>query len=143
MISLGLVVAAFNSTVTDQMHERAKTRADERADVAIETTVTVPGAYDTPLAADRLARQDAIDAVGVLGAVVTGDTDHDQVIAQATATKLTEVSLRRDTPVLLGVTGPGMSGAEAHERIDIGARTVDDAVTLVDALADTGAHEKL
>ena len=143
MINLGLVVAAFNSAVTEQMHERAETRAADRDDITITTTVSVPGAYDTPLAADRLARTAAIDAVGVLGAIVTGDTDHDQVIAQATATKLTDVSLRRDTPVLLGVTGPGMSGAEARERTDIGARTVDDAVELVDALADLDAHESL
>lgn len=143
MISLGLVVAEFNSAVTEQMHDRAVSRAAEHPDVVIETTVSVPGAYDTPLAADRLARQDTIDAVGVLGAIVTGDTDHDHVIAQATATKLTDVSLSRDTPVVLGVTGPGMSGAEAHERIDIGARTVDDAAALVDALAETGAHESL
>ena len=142
MITLGLVVARFNSSVTEQMRERAHSRARDRDDVEVEATVSVPGTYDTPLAADRLARREPVDAVGVLGAVVTGDTDHDQVIAQATAQKLTDVSLRRDTPVLLGITGPGMSGAEARDRIDIGARTVDDAVELVDALAQLSAtHE--
>lgn len=135
MITLGLVVAAFNSAVTESMRDRAHTRAAEREDIEIATTVSVPGTYDTPLAADRLARKENIDAVGVLGAVVTGDTDHDQVIAQAAATKLADVSLERDTPVVLGITGPGMSGAEARERIDIGARTVDDAAELVDSLA--------
>ncbi len=37
-----------------------------------------PGSYDTPLAADRLARRSDIDAVAVLGAIISGDTDHDR-----------------------------------------------------------------
>ena len=97
-------------------------------------TLEVPGAYDTPLAADRLARRDDIDAVAVLGAIVTGDTDHDRVIADAAARGLTDVSLERDTPVTFGVTGPGMSAAEADERIDKGAAAVESAIALVEEL---------
>ncbi len=133
MIQLGLVVAEFNRSVTEQMEANARERAAEQA-VTIVETYHVPGAYDTPLAADRLARRDDIDAVGVLGAIVTGDTDHDQVIAQATVNQLATVERDRDTPIAMGITGPGMSGAEAHERTDIGQRTVDDAVALVEEL---------
>jgi len=130
MTSLGLVVAQFNSAVTTEMQAAAEDAAAER-DAEIAATVEVPGAYDAPLAADRLARRDEIDAVAVIGAIVTGDTDHDKVIADAAAQGLTDVSLDRDTPVTFGVSGPGMSGAEAREREEKGAEAVNAAVDLV------------
>ncbi|WP_227355139.1 6,7-dimethyl-8-ribityllumazine synthase [Haladaptatus salinisoli] len=134
MVTLGLVVAEFNAPITEQMEASAREAAAERGAEIVET-LHVPGAYDTPLAADRLARRDDIDAVAVLGAVVTGDTDHDRVITTAATQKLTDVSLNRDTPVALGITGPGMSGAEARERTDYGARAVEGAVDLTEELA--------
>jgi 6,7-dimethyl-8-ribityllumazine synthase len=116
------------------MEERAREAAAAR-DAEIAETLHVPGSYDTPLAADRLARRKDIAAVVVLGAVVTGDTEHDRVIAEAAAQGLTQVSLDRDKPVLFGVSGPGMSGAEARERVDKGAEAVYAAVEMVESLA--------
>jgi 6,7-dimethyl-8-ribityllumazine synthase len=135
MVRLGLVVAQFDKsgTVIGEMERHAREQARER-DAEVVATVEVPGSYDTPLAADRLARRDDIDAVAVLGAVVTGDTDHDQVIADAAARGLTDVSLDRDTPVTLGIIGPGMSRAEAEARVTYGARAVDSVVDLVEEL---------
>jgi 6,7-dimethyl-8-ribityllumazine synthase len=133
MTRLGLVVAEFNRSVTEQMEANAREAAAD-AGAEIAETTHVPGAYDAPLAADRLARRDDVDAVAVVGAVVTGDTDHDQVIAHTVAQKLTDVSLDRDTPVAFGVIGPDMSGAEARERVDKGASAVEGALDLVEAL---------
>ncbi len=133
MVELGLVVAEFNRSVTEQMESAAVETADDAGADVVEL-VRVPGAYDAPLAADRLARRDAVDAVAVVGAIVTGDTDHDEVIAHATAQKLTDVSLDRDTPVAFGVAGPGMSGAEARERVQKGAEAVDSAIHLAEEL---------
>ena len=135
MIALGLVVAQFNKErpVTHEMAEQGREAAAE-AGAEIVETIEVPGSYDTPLAADRLARRDDIDAVAVLGAIVTGDTDHDRVIADAAARGLTDVSLERDTPVAFGVTGPGMSVAEAHERVEYGATAVESAISLAEEL---------
>ena len=135
MVALGLVVAQFNKErpVTHEMAERGREAAADAGAEVVET-IEVPGAYDTPLAADRLARRDDVDAVAVLGAIVTGDTDHDRVIADAAARGLTEVSLERDTPVAFGVTGPGMSAAEAHERVEYGATAVESAILLAEEL---------
>ncbi|WP_256288380.1 6,7-dimethyl-8-ribityllumazine synthase [Halobellus inordinatus] len=133
MTTLGLVVTEFNSSVTKQMAAAAREAADER-DATIAETLQIPGVYDSPLAADRLARRDDIDAVAVVGAIVTGDTDHDQVIADAAAQSLTDVSLDRDVPVTFGVSGPGQSGAEARERVDKGAEAVNAAVDMVETL---------
>ena len=137
MPTLGLVVAQFNRPVTEQMEAKAlEAAADRGADVV--DTVRIPGAYDAPLAADRLARLEAVDAVAVVGSIITGDTDHDQVIADATAQRLSDVSLERDTPVTLGVTGPGMSAAEARERVVNAAKAVDGALDLLEELPDPG-----
>ncbi len=138
MVTLGLVVARFNDSVTEPMAEAAREAAAER-DAVIGDEIAVPGAYDSPLAADRLARREGIDAVAVVGAIVTGDTDHDRVIAEATAAAVTDVSLDRDTPVTFGVSGPGMSGAEARERVEKGADAVHAEIDLAEELgpADT------
>jgi len=135
MVRLGLVVAQFDKRggVTGEMACRARAAAGDRGAAVVET-IEVPGAYDTPLAADRLARRDDVDAVAVVGAIVSGDTDHDEVIANAAAQGLTDVSLDRDTPVAFGVTGPGMSADEAAARVDYGAQAVDSAVDLAEEL---------
>lgn len=133
MVTLGLVVAQFNRSVTDGMAETAREAAAEH-DAEIVETLRVPGAYDSPLAADRLARREEVDAVAVIGAIITGDTDHDRVIARSAADGLTEVSLKRDIPVTFGVSGPGMSGAEARERVEKGAEAVNAAIDLVEEL---------
>jgi 6,7-dimethyl-8-ribityllumazine synthase len=135
MVQLGLVVAQFNKEgrLTHEMADRAREAATDRgAEVVAE--LPVPGSYDAPLAADRLARRDDVDAVAVIGAIVSGDTDHDQVIADACAQGLTGVSLDRDTPVTLGVTGPGMSRDEARARVDAGATAVESAIDLAETL---------
>ena len=131
MVQLGLVVAQYDKhgDVIDAMHESARAAAEDAGATIVET-LTVPGAYDTPLAADRLARRDDVDAVAVLGVVIEGDTDHDKVITDAAAQGLTDVSLERDTPVTLGIIGPGMSKDEAEARTSKGGSAVTSAIEL-------------
>ena len=133
MTSIGLVVSRFNRPITERMEASAVGAAEERGADVVETA-RVPGAYDTPLAADRLARRPDVEAVAVVGAIVTGDTGHDEVIAEAAARGLTDVSLSRDKPVTLGVTGPGMTAEEANERVDYGASAVESAIDMVEGL---------
>lgn len=135
MVRLGLVVARFHGPIVDRMAESARDAIDD-ADARVIETLEVPGVYDTVLAADRLARRTDVDAVVVIGAIVSGETDHDAVIGHAVAGQLHEVARERDTPVTLGVTGPGMSADQAAERVDYGARAVDAAIELVDELGD-------
>ncbi|MDZ7730884.1 MAG: 6,7-dimethyl-8-ribityllumazine synthase [Natrialbaceae archaeon] len=136
MPTLGLVVAQFNRSVTADIEQVSGEAADELG-ATIAATVPVPGAYDSPLAADRLAPDTDIDAVVVLGAIVTGDTDHDHVIATSLAQRLSDVSLERDTPVTLGVTGPGMSGAESPGAVSNAADAVEAAIDLLEDLPDS------
>lgn len=133
MSRIGLVVAQFNKNrpVTEEMARAAREAATDREADIVET-LEVPGSYDTPLAADRLARRDDIDAVAVLGAIIEGDTDHDKVIADAAAQGLTQVSLDRDTPVTFGIIGPGMSEDEAVARTDKGGTVVHSALDMAE-----------
>lgn len=137
MVALGLVVAQFNKErpITHEMESQAREAAAD-ANAEIIEAIDVPGSYDTPLAADRLARREDIDAVAVLGAIITGDTNHDRVIGDAAAQGLTDVSLNRDTPVTFGIIGPGMSVAEASERVKHGASAVRSAISLVEELEE-------
>ena len=135
MVSLGLVVAQFYEELAAAMEERAdkNIRGEE---TEITERIYLRGVYDTSLAADLLAHRNDIDAVAVLGAVISGDTDHDEIVAQTAARKLSEVSLQRDTTVAFGVLGPGMSSAEAFDRIEYAAEAVTIASETVKALPD-------
>lgn len=134
-MDLGIVVAQYNRGITEKMRESAVERAEE-LDVDGVEILRVPGSYDTPLAADKLARKDEIDAVAVLGAIIEGETDHDKVIGHAAAQKLSDISVDRDKPVTMGLTGPGMTADEARDRIDYAAQAVESAVEMVEELEE-------
>ena len=96
-------------------------------DVALETakkldldvihTSHVPGIFDMPLIIDKLLQKNDVDAVVTLGAVIKGQTKHDEVISHATARSLTDLSLKYQKPVSLGISGPGMQERHAYARI--------------------------
>ncbi|MEE3363712.1 MAG: 6,7-dimethyl-8-ribityllumazine synthase, partial [Methanomethylophilus sp.] len=95
---LGAVVAEFNYEVTSLMLERAKAEA-EFLGVEINHIIKVPGVFDMPLAIKKLISRDDVDAVITLGAVITGETKHDEVIAAQAARKITDLALDYDKPV--------------------------------------------
>lgn len=125
-VRLGIVVSEFNYDITYLMLQRALSHADFlNADVRI--VLKVPGAYDmTPFVAELLKRED-IDAVVTLGAVIQGETGHDEVVAHQAARKLLDLSLEYGKPVALGIIGPGASRAQAQERVDDYARRAVEA----------------
>lgn len=130
---IALVAARFNRPVTDQMVDAAEAAIDEEGHEHV-VTVRVPGAFDTPLPTQRLLARADVDGVAVLGAVVTGETDHDQVLMHSTARTLQQLALEWDKPVTLGISGPGMNAAEARERVDYGAKAVEAVAELQEAL---------
>ncbi len=128
-MKLGLAVSRFNRRITEKMEERAISKAEELG-VEVEEILHVPGAYDLPLAVKKLLESDEIDAVATVGAVIKGDTDHDEVVVEVAAEKLSSLSLSHDKPVSLGISGPGMSRREAEERVDYAERSVESAVEI-------------
>ena len=130
-INLGFVVGEFNADITQLMMERAKAHA-EFLDCKVTHIVRVPGAFDAPYAIKKLFERQDVDAVCALGAVLEGDTSHDEVVAQHAARKMMDLSLEYGKPIGLGISGPGMSRAQGQARIDDYARrSVEAAVKLV------------
>ena len=102
-MKIALVVSRFNSFLTEQLVKGAVdafTRlGGSEKDLKL---VRVPGAYELPLAAKKLAAS-KIDAVVALGAVVRGATPHADLINETTARAFSEISLESGVPVVDGV----------------------------------------
>jgi 6,7-dimethyl-8-ribityllumazine synthase len=133
MVKIGAVVAEFNYDITHMMLELAKEHA-KFLDSEITEVITVPGVFDMPLAIKKLLKQDDIDAVITLGTVIEGATDHDQIVVQHASRKIADLALEYDKPVALGISGPGMTRIEAHQRVDYGKRAVEAAVKMCERL---------
>lgn len=130
---LAVVASEFNREVVDLMVERALARARELG-LQVPAVVRVPGVFEIPPAVQRLLERTDIDAAVAIGAVIKGETLHDEVIMNAAAQALMDVGLRTGKPVGLGVTGPGMTDEQAMARIDSAARAVNAAKAMHDLL---------
>lgn len=100
----GIVVARFNSFISEKLLEGALdslTRSGV-ADTDIEV-VRVPGAYEIPLIAKKLAASQKYDALICLGAVIRGATPHFDVVVNEVSKGTAQVSLETGVPVLFGV----------------------------------------
>ena len=103
-LKFGIVVARFNEFITskllggalDTLHRHETNDAD--IDVA-----WVPGAFEIPLAAKKMAESGKYDAVICLGAVIRGETDHYEHVATEVTKGVAMASLSSGIPVLYGV----------------------------------------
>ncbi|AXV37656.1 MAG: 6,7-dimethyl-8-ribityllumazine synthase [Methanobacteriaceae archaeon] len=132
-IKIGAVVAEFNYDITHMMLELAKEHA-KFLDSEITEVITVPGVFDMPLAIKKLLEEDNVDAVITLGAVIEGSTSHDEIVVQHASRKIADLALEYDKPVSLGISGPGMTRLEAHQRVEYAKRAVEAAVKMVERL---------
>ncbi len=99
-----IVVARFNEVVTRKLLDGAVDTLMEHGVGDDRVTVTwVPGAFEVPLVADRLARSGCYSAVIALGAVVQGDTDHHEYINRSVAHALMQSGIDTGVPILFGV----------------------------------------
>jgi 6,7-dimethyl-8-ribityllumazine synthase len=130
---IGFVVAEYNYDITMMMLERARSHA-EFLGCEVKRVLKVPGVYDIPLALKKLLKEDDIDGAVTLGAVIEGETDHDDLIIQQSARKIMDLSLESDKPVGLGITGPGMSRNQAQARIENARAAVEACVKLLERL---------
>ncbi|MBI5224207.1 riboflavin synthase [Candidatus Micrarchaeota archaeon] len=132
-LRIGVVVGRFNNEITDKMLDSAKKTA-KRLDVEL-FVLSVPGVYDMPLVVKKLLLDKSISAVATLGAVVKGDTAHDEVITKDTARRLGDLSLEHHKPVALGIIGHNVSYEQADARAeDYGMRAIEAAVELISIL---------
>ena len=146
-----IVVARFNQSITQRLLDgavatlRERGVADERIDIA-----WVPGAFEIPTVADRMAASGRYVAVICLGAVIRGETTHDQHINRAVSHALCDIGIHYGLPVLFGVltcntveqavarSGGNVTTGKDQTNAKIGNKGVDCALAaleMVDLLA--------
>jgi 6,7-dimethyl-8-ribityllumazine synthase len=144
-----IVVSTFNKDITDGLLRGARSAlTDAGASSADITVVRVPGAFEIPFTARRLARTGRYDAVVCLGCVIKGETMHFEYIASAVSHGLMAVGADTGVPVTFGVLttlteeqavarsvdGPDNKGREA-------ALSAVEMVTVVEAMSDGARHD--
>ena len=133
-MNIAIVVAEFNSEITSKMLDLAIEKANVLK-LNVKYTTKVPGVFDMPLLIDVLLQRKDVDAVVTLGAVIKGQTKHDELISHVTAKAIVDLSIKHQKPVTLGITGPGMSDRQAHQRIrPVAERAVEAAKKLSEEL---------
>jgi len=128
-IRIGAAVSEFNYDITMMMLERAKEHANFLG-AEISQVVKVPGVFDMGLAIKKLLERKDIDCVVALGAVIEGETEHDELVISHAARKIADLSIQYDKPVGLGISGPGMTRLQAEDRIERAKSAVEAVVKL-------------
>ncbi len=101
-LRMGIVVARFNDLLTEELLKGALD-CFERHGVESVDVVRVPGSFEIPLVAKKMAESGKYDAVLALGAVVRGETKHFDLVANEVAKGVAKVSLDTGVPVIFGV----------------------------------------
>ena len=103
-LKIGIVVARFNEFITGKLlsgaEDALRRHGVSEEDVAI---AWVPGAYEIPLAAKKMATSGKYDAVITLGTVIRGSTPHFDYVCNEVAKGVAAISLQEGIPVIFGV----------------------------------------
>jgi 6,7-dimethyl-8-ribityllumazine synthase len=130
-----IVAARFNADIVDKLlvgAERALLAKGATAQTI--TVVRVPGAFELPLAAQKLALTGRYDAIITLGCVIRGDTPHFDYVCNECARGINEVALKFNLPVIFGVlTTDNMMQAEVRAA-DHNNKGIDAALTAIELL---------
>ena len=103
-LRFGIIVGRFNSFISERLLEGALDALTRHgaADKSIDV-MRVPGAFEIPLAAQKMAQTDKYDAIICLGAVIRGSTPHFDYVASEVAKGIAHVSLGTGVPIAFGV----------------------------------------
>lgn len=134
-IRIGIVVSEFNYDITMMMLERAKEHA-EFLGAKVVKVVKVPGVFDMGLAIKKLLERDDVDGVVTIGAVIKGETDHDEIVMQHASRKIADLAVEYGKPVSLGISGHGMTRLQAEERIEKAKEAVEAVVKMCKRLRE-------
>ena len=134
-VTVAIVASEFNYDVTLLMLERAKEEV-EFLGATLGPVMKTPGVWDMPLAAKVLLGRDDVDALVALGAVIEGETNHDEVVMNQASRKLTDLSVEFGKPVGLGISGPGETRLQAQDRVENAGNAVRAVVKMVRRLRE-------
>ena len=102
---VAVVISRFNSFINESLLEGALDALKRVGQVKDDniTLVRVPGAYELPLVARRLAESKKFDAIVALGTVIRGGTAHFEYVAGEASSGLGKVAMEAEIPVAFGV----------------------------------------
>lgn len=131
---VGIVASRFNELIVSKLVGGAlDALVRHGAEAEAVTLAWVPGAYEIPLAARRMARSGRYDAVICLGAVIRGNTPHFDFVASEVSKGVAAVSLETDLPVVFGVlTTDTVEQALDRAGVKAGNKGFDAAVTAIE-----------
>lgn len=134
--SIAIVVARFNELITNRLLEGSlDTLRRHGAHDDNITVVRVPGSFELPLIADKLAHSGKFDAVICLGAVIQGQTTHHDYINHQVAAGLREASQKSGIPVTFGVlTCQSMEQAIDRAGGKVGNKGHEAALAAIEAI---------
>lgn len=138
-LKVGLVASRYNDFITGRLVEGALDALKRHGASEDDLTVAwVPGAFELPLAAKKMAESGEFDAVITLGAVIQGATSHNRYVAGEAAKGVAQVSMQTGVPVIFGVITPDnleqaieRAGARMHNR---GSEAALSAIEMVNVL---------
>jgi len=134
-VTVAIVASEYNYDITTMMLERAKEEVSFLG-ATLGPVVKTPGVYDMPIAVKVLFGRNDVDAVVALGAVIEGETNHDEVVMNQAARKLTDLSVEFGKPLGLGISGPGETRLQAQDRIENAGNAVRAVVKMVRRLRE-------
>ncbi|WP_311492320.1 6,7-dimethyl-8-ribityllumazine synthase [uncultured Anaerococcus sp.] len=129
-----IVVARFNHFITDRLLEGCLD-ALKRHEVKDEeiSIVRVPGAFEIPLVAKKLAKKEDVDAVICLGAVIRGDTPHFDYVCAEVSKGVASVGLESEKPVIFGVvTTDNIDQAVQRAGVKSGNKGAEAAISAIE-----------
>lgn len=133
-LKFGIVVGRFNSFIGERLLEGAlDALVRHGADDQQITVARVPGAFEIPLAAQKMARTGNYDALICLGAVIRGSTPHFDYVASEVSKGIAHVSLETGVPVAFGVlTTDTIEQAIERAGTKAGNKGFEAAVTVIE-----------
>ncbi len=103
-LKFGIIVGRFNSFITERLLEGSVDciKRHGGSEDSIEV-VRVPGAFEIPLIAQKMAKSGKYDAIVCLGAVIRGATTHYDYVCNEAVKGISQVSLSQELPVMFGI----------------------------------------
>ncbi|OGC89203.1 MAG: 6,7-dimethyl-8-ribityllumazine synthase [candidate division Zixibacteria bacterium RBG_16_48_11] len=132
--SFAIVVSRFNEFISSKLLEGALDCLQRhKADDKKITVVWVPGSFEIPLLAHKLASSKKYEAVICLGAVIRGDTPHNEYIATEVTKGIAQIGLQTGVPVILGVITPdNLEQAIERAGTKLGNKGFEAAMTAIE-----------
>ena len=144
---IGIVISRFNEMITEGLLAGALNTLKE-AGIADEdiTLVRVPGSFEIPLAAQRLAQTGKLEAIVCLGAVIRGETPHFDYICLQASNGVREVALKYDLPVTFGIitadtVEQALARADSEDR-NKGSEAAISAVEMANLMKEMATDNK-